>query len=245
MKRFLKGLHRYLYLGTVVFFFFLLYPLLYYFSRKPERYARLNVLRRLLGFVSSAAAGLFYSYTFSEEIDWSRRYIICANHTSSLDITAVTLLVRGNFAFIGKEELLHNPVTGLFFKTIDIPVDRKSRMSSFRAFKKADEYLQKGMSVVIFPEGKIPDDYPPRLSDFKSGPFRLAIEHQIPIIPVTIRDTWRKMWDDGSLLGSKPGISHIYVHSRVETQGLTLDDADELSGRIFSIIKEGLTENET
>lgn len=244
MKRYLKLAHRYLYLGSVVIFFFLLYPFLFYFSRKPERFGVLNKFRRLLGFLTSAGAGFFYSYSFAKPVDWSRKYIICANHTSNLDITAITLMTRNNFAFMGKDELLGNPVTRLFFTTIDIPLNRESRMSAFRAFKRADEYLRRGMSMVIFPEGKIPDDYPPVLSEFKNGPFRLAIEHQVPIIPVSITDAWGKMWDDGSVYGSKPGICHIFVHSVVETKGLNLHNADALSAQIFNIISEGLKKNE-
>ena len=96
------------------------------------------------------------------------------------------------------------------------------------------------MSVVIFPEGRIPDDYPPTLSKFKSGPFRLAIEQKVPIIPVSITDAWEKLWDDGSEYGSRPGICHICVHAPVETDKLTLEDADTLNERIFRIIEEGL-----
>lgn len=240
MKRFLKKTHHYLYLGSVAFFFFLLYPFLYFYSRKRQRFRVMNKFRRLLGFLSSAAVGIFYSYSFEETIDWSKKYIICANHTSSLDITAITLMVKSNFAFLGKDELLNNPVTGLFFRTIDIPLNRESKISSFRAFKKAGEYIEQGMTMVIFPEGHISDEYPPELHAFKSGPFRLAIEHNIPIIPVSIHDAWKKMWDDGSEYGSRPGICHICVHAPVDTSMLGITDADQLNEQIYRIIKEGL-----
>lgn len=244
MKRFLKKVHYYCYLGSVAFFFFLLYPPLYYFSRKPHRFPVLNRFRQLLGFLSSAAVGIFYSSSFEEPIDWTKKYIVCANHSSMLDITGVTLLLRSNFAFMGKEELLNNPVTRLFFETIDIPLNRESKFSSFRAFKRADEYLRRGMTVVIYPEGRIPDEYPPKLSSFKHGPFRLAIEHQIPIIPISITDAWKKMWDDGSAYGSRPGICHLYVHAPVDTRGLSVADAESLSNKIHHLIQEGLTQNE-
>ena len=240
MKRYLKKAHTYLYLGSVVLFFCLLYLPLYYYSRKPLRYRMFNKYRRLLGFLSSAGAGIFYRYSFEEQIDWSRPYIICPNHTSNLDITAVTLMAKGNFAFMGKQELLDNFVTALFFKTIDIPVNRESKINSFRAFKRAEEYLKQGMSVVIFPEGKIADEFPPRLHTFKNGPFRLAVEQQLPIIPVTLKNVWKKMWDDGSKLGSRPGICDIRVHKPIETAGLTLDDVDLLREKVYLIIQQEL-----
>ncbi|KKX52273.1 lysophospholipid acyltransferase family protein [Sphingobacterium sp. IITKGP-BTPF85] len=91
----------------------------------------------------------FYRVKFEEKIDWSKPYILCANHTSVLDITAMTFISQKAISFIGKAELLKNPVTRIFFKTIDIPVDRKSRMASFRSFKKANEMLKEGKSLAI------------------------------------------------------------------------------------------------
>jgi len=240
MKRFLRRTHLYFYHFIVGIFLVLLYPFLYFFSRKPERYKQLNKWRRFYSAISSVTAGFFFRYHVEEPIDWSRHYIICANHTSNLDIPSVSYLVKGNFAFMGKDDLLDNPVTGLFFKTVDIPLNRDSKMSAFRAFKRAGEYLKSGLSLVIFPEGGIADAYPPKLADFKNGPFRLAIEHQVPIIPVSIPDSYQKMWDDGAQYGSRPGISDIYVHAPVYTEMLRLEDTDALRSRIYHIINSKL-----
>ncbi len=200
----------------------------------------MNKFRKIWGICSSSISGIFYRYTVEQPIDWSRTYIICPNHTSNLDITAISLFMKNNFCFIGKEELLKNPVTKLFFQTIDIPVNRDSRMSSFRAFKSAAERLQQGMSMVIFPEGKIPDDYPPTLHEFKNGPFRLAIEHKVPIIPVSSLDTWKVLWDTGLEKGSRPGICNIFVHAPIETAHLTVDDADDLRDQVYQLINQKL-----
>ncbi|MXV15552.1 lysophospholipid acyltransferase family protein [Hufsiella ginkgonis] len=236
MKRFLKRVHFYASAISLMFFFILLYPWLYYYSRKPERYDRLNRVRRIFGFLSSAAVGIFYKYRYEKQIDWSQCYIVCPNHTSNLDITGMACLIPGNYAFLGKDTLLKNPVTAIFFKTIDIPFNRDSKISSFRAFKRAGEYLQQGISLVIFPEGKIPEHFPPSLDPFKNGPFRLAIELNIPILPVTITDAWKKVWDDGKTYGSRPGICDICVHKPIFTTGLTVDDADALRDRVHNII---------
>jgi len=176
-----------------------------------------------------------------EPIDWSRTYIICPNHTSNLDITAVSILARNNYSFLGKEELLDGFVTGLYFRTVDIPVNRESKMSSFRAFKKAGDRLEGGQTLVIFPEGRIPPNYPPKLEEFKNGPFRLAIELKIPIIPISSPDTWQVLWDDGIKYGSRPGICHIFVHKPIETANLTIDDADALRDMVHGIIEKKLT----
>ena len=145
---------------------------------------------------------------------------------------------------MGKEELTDGLVTGLFFRTVDIPVNRESKMSSFRAFKKAMEKLQSGITMIVFPEGKIPDDYPPRLHAFKNGPFRLAIESGIPIVPVTSLNNWKLLWDTGIKYGSRPGICHIFVHKPIETAHMAVDDADLLRDEVYKVIKQKLDENE-
>jgi 1-acyl-sn-glycerol-3-phosphate acyltransferase len=157
----------------------------------------------------------------------------------------LTILAKGRFHFMGKEELLKSPVFRPFFETIDIPVNRDSKMSSFRAFKKAGDNLDKGMSLIIFPEGKIDEEhYPPQLQSFKNGPFRLAITKKVDIIPVSIADAWKKMWDDGSKYGSRPGICNIYIHKPISTVTLDVDSSDFLREKVFSIIKSKVITNE-
>jgi 1-acyl-sn-glycerol-3-phosphate acyltransferase len=244
MKMIMKKAHTYLYRGSVAFFFFLLWPLLYYFSRKPERFKHMNVIRRTWGFLSSAVVGILYAFDLEQSIDWSRTYIICPNHTSNLDITAMSLLVKNNCCFMGKEELVNGLVTGLFFRTVDIPVNRESKMASFRAFKQVMERLEKGMTAIIFPEATIPNNFPPSLHEFKNGPFRMAIELKIPIIPVTSLDTWEVLWDDGLKFGSRPGVCHIFVHKPIETAHLTIEDADNLRDTVYGLISNKLKEHE-
>ena len=240
MKRLLKGLHAYFYRFNVGFLYLLLWPLLFYFSRKRDRYKYMNKVRGFWGYLSSLLSGIRYHFEFEESIDWSRTYVICPNHVSNLDISAVSILAKNNYSFMGKDELLEGFVTGVFFKSVDIPVNRDSKMSSFRAFKKAGEWLENGISMVVFPEGKIPHFYPPQLDEFKNGPFRLAIEYKVPIIPISMPDTWKVLWDDGIKYGSKPGVCHIFVHKPIETAHLTLDDADRLRDEVYDIIKSKL-----
>ncbi len=238
MKLILKKVHSHFYRYSIAFFFYLFWPFLYYFSRRPERYGTMNAFRKICALLSSIVSGIIYRVRFEQPVDWSRTYIVCPNHTSNVDISAMSLLMKNNFCFIGKDALMDKPVTGLFFRSIDIPVNRESKMSSFRAFKMAEERLRSGQSVIIFPEGMIPDDYPPQLHQFKNGPFRLAIDLKIPIIPVTSPDTWKVLWDTGLERGSRPGICHIFVHKPVETAHLRIEDVDNLRDEVFTIISQ-------
>jgi len=240
MKLALKRIHTHFYKYSVGFFFILFWPVLFLLSKKPGLYRYINKLRQFIAFISSASSGIFYRATFEEPIDWSRTYVICPNHTSNLDVSAISVHLRNNHCFMGKEELRSHFILRFFFNTIDITVNRDSKMSSFRAFKMASEKLKDGVSVVIFPEGTIPDDHPPALHPFKNGPFRLAIEMKVPIIPITSLDTWKVLWDTGKEFGSRPGICDIFVHKPIETAHLTLDDADALRDEVYDIIKQKL-----
>lgn len=221
-------------------FFVLTYPFLYLFSRKQSLYPQLNIIRKICAFFPSALSGIFYKAEYEEKIDWSKTYIVCPNHSSNMDIFAISLVVKNNFFFLGKEELLKNPITARYFKTIDIPINRDSKIASFKAFKKTSERISDGMTPVIFPEGKIGDEFPPLLHPFKNGPFRLAIEHQIPIIPITICDNWKICWDDGKVFGVRPGISKVYVHQPIETKGLKIEDDEHLKELVYQKISSKL-----
>jgi 1-acyl-sn-glycerol-3-phosphate acyltransferase len=235
----LKKVHIYLYVLSVALTYFLAWPVFKLFSLKPSRYKNMNNVRRRWAFISSALAGFFFNFEYEEPIDWSKTYIICPNHTSNLDIAAMCVMTKSDYSFIGKEALKDGLVTGLFFKTVDIPVNRESKMSSYRAFKMAGEKLQSGVSVIIFPEGKIGAEYPPLLHDFKNGPFKLAIDLKIPIIPVSSGNTWEMLWDDGTKYGTHPGICKFYVHKPIDTTNLT--DADALRDEVFNIIAQKIS----
>lgn len=200
----------------------------------------MNQMRWIFSYVSSVLSGFLFRFSYEQKIDWSKRYIICANHTSNLDITAIILLAKRNYVFIGKDELLDNFITGIYFRTIDIPLNRESKMSAFRAFKKAEESLKEGKNVVIFPEGMISENYPPVLQPFKNGPFKLAIEQGVHILPVTIFNNWNLMWDDGKRYGTNPGICDIWVHAPIDTSCLTLTDAEDLKAKVYGVISTQL-----
>lgn len=169
-------------------------------------------------------------------------YIVCPNHTSNLDILTMSITVKNNCHFISKAELLTNPLFSVFLNSVDIPVDRESKISAYKAFKKAESNLKDGRTLIIFPEGKIGDEYPPILHEFRNGPFRLAIELKIPILPVTSLNTWKLLWDSGLKLGSRPGIANIYVHKPIQTSHLTIDDADILKHNVYSLINAKFAE---
>ena len=160
-------------LASMGFFFFLFYLPLYYCSLNPKRYQGMIKLRRAWAFLSAFCVGIVFKFEFEEPIDWQKTYIICPQHTSNLDTSMIcSLMKHDNFCFMGKQELLDGMVTGIYFRTVDIPVNRDSKMSAFRAFKAAADRLKSGINMIMFPEGGIADVYPPQVQEFKNGPFQ-------------------------------------------------------------------------
>lgn len=113
-----------------------------------------------------------------------KQYIFCANHFSYLDIPAFYLLYHAKF--IGKSSLTKIPLFGYFFKKIHIPVNRSSARSRAESLKKSKEALDEGHNLMFFPEGGIlvKEENLPYMMPFKDGAFKLAVEKQLPIVPV-------------------------------------------------------------
>ena len=121
-------------------------------------------------------------------------YVACINHSSYLDIIHTVNVLPDYFLFMGKYELLKWPLFNIFFKDMHITVNRNSRMEAARSLLKAAATLEAGISVSIFPEGTIPKTAP-RMKPFKDWAFKLAIEKQVPIVPITFLDNWRLFRD--------------------------------------------------
>ncbi|MBK7965621.1 MAG: 1-acyl-sn-glycerol-3-phosphate acyltransferase [Bacteroidetes bacterium] len=114
---------------------------------------------------------------------------------------------------------------------------------SHKAYKEREKDLQKGISLAIFPEATIPD-CSPELGPFKNGAFKLAIEMQVPIVPITFLDNWCIFPDrKGQKFLLRPGLSRIIVHPSIPTAGLTENDANALRDQVKDLIF-GTLENE-
>ena len=77
------------------------------------------------------------------------------------------------------------------------------------------------------------------MARFKDGPFRVAIEKQIPLVPVTIPYNWIILPDDGKMMVTKR-TSKLIFHEPIITEGLSIQDMDELKDRVYKIINDEL-----
>jgi len=141
---------------------------------------------------------------------------------------------------MGKSSLKKNPVLKIFFESIDIAFNKESKTDSYKAFKKAGKNLDLGQSAVIFPEGSITAD-PPHLRPFKSGAFKLAIEKDVAIVPVSILNSFDIFYGEGRW-GARPGIIHCYVHKPITQNFYSANAERELKERVYSTIANKIQE---
>ena len=147
-------------------------------------------------------------------------FIIIANHSSYLDIFLLhSILPQQPFAFLGKAEILKYPIVRTYFKALNIPVYRKDKSKAGQALVHAQKAMQEGWSIVIFPEGTIPDDNIPQLIPFKNGAFRLAKNLQVPILPLTFTQNFHLFSDPTHILGpAHPGVVEAFIHPFIRAE---------------------------
>ena len=163
----------------------------------------------------------------------NKSYMFIANHTSMADIMLMLVSVKNPFVFVGKKELAKIPLFGFFYKRTCILVDRSSPKSRQAVFLMAQRRLKSGLSICIFPEGGVPEEHV-LLDDFKDGAFRLAIKHQIPIVPLTFKDNKKRF--SYTFFSGGPGLMRVKVHEFLETKNLKIDNTKELNNIAHEII---------
>lgn len=149
-----------------------------------------------------------------ENIDQKQSYVIVANHQSAYDIFALYGFLGIDFRWMMKMELRHafgiGPASA---KVGHIFIDRSSPKAAYKSIKEAKEKLVKGTSVVIFPEGTRSGSN--TIQKFKRGAFKIAEELELPILPVTIKDT-HKIYGNGKF-NVKPGRAQLLIGKPIET----------------------------
>ncbi|MGJ8591389.1 MAG: lysophospholipid acyltransferase family protein [Aquaticitalea sp.] len=174
-----------------------------------------------------------------EEVPEARKsYMFVANHTSMADIMLMLVSLKNPFVFVGKAELAKIPLFGFFYKRTCILVDRSSEKSRKAVFLRAQKRLKQGVSICIFPEGGVPDDESIVLDDFKDGAFRLAINHQIPVVPMTFADNKKRF--SYTFFSGSPGKMRVKIHKFIPTKDMTTADTKRLNTNTRDVIFEQL-----
>jgi len=213
--------------------FIIFIPFFLTFIQRKEWHRAALFINRIWARVFFTFSFIPYSIDYREKLKKNKNYVFCPNHLSYLDIPTVGLKSH-TFIFVGKN-IPRIPIFGYMYNRLHITVDRASLKSKYNTFVRAKEAIDRGISILMFPEGGINSRNPPELAPFKDGPFRLAIEKKVPIVPVTIPFNWQILPDETFLIRRKP-IKVIY-HVPIETSDLTLADLDSLKEKTFNIIE--------
>ncbi len=174
-----------------------------------------------------------------EKIDFSTPKVYVSNHSSNLDFLIIPALMPSMVKLLGKEELVSYPVVGMVMKHLYITVRRNDPADRALCMQKMKEALQEGYSIFIFPEGTR-NNGANELRSFYDGAFRLAIEAQVPIIPLTIYNASERVKPRSFTI--YPGPVYCSWSKEINTEGLTLNHAESLKQTVKRDIQEKLDE---
>ena len=220
-------------------------PFLIIFSIKESFYPYFYwVARNIWSNIIMYGMGFYPEIKFKQHIKKGKSYMLVSNHKSMIDIMLMLSLSKDPIVFVGKKELEKIPLFGYFYRRVCILVDRSSPESRKEVYTKAIKRLDTGVSVCIFPEGGVPD--PSVILDkFKNGAFSLAIQFQIPIVPITFLDCEKKFpyfFAYNHFYGS-PGKLRANVHEFIETKGLNQENKEFLKEKVYDILHKDLLSN--
>ncbi len=218
----------------IVFFPFLLL----FTSTRTRFYPQFFMIARWWAYFILYGMGFFPKIKRERKLVKGESYMLVANHTSMTDIMLMLVAVKNPFVFVGKKELVKIPLFGYFYKRTCILVDRQNQRSRKEVFDSAQRRLNNGTSICIFPEGGVPDDASVLLDNFKDGAFRLAIDHQIPIVPIVFYDNKKRfpyIFTKGS-----PGKMRVKIKEFIPTKGLEQQNKKEVREQTREVILQEL-----
>ncbi len=168
--------------------------------------------------------------------------VYVANHQSAVDILITAGGMPQPFGFVAKEELRTTPLVGAAIAhSPSVFVDKRDPRSAVRSIKEAGARIAGGASVLVFPEGK--RTYSGGLAAFQRGAFMLALEAQVPIVPVAIHGSYRVF--DERRMTMKPGRVGLHLMPQIPTEGLTKRDLADLMTRVRSDLDRSLSTYES
>jgi 1-acyl-sn-glycerol-3-phosphate acyltransferase len=208
------------------------------FQRKPDILYRAG--RHCIG-LALKIARVEIELRGKENISADQNYLFLANHQSYCDPPALVFSIPLDVRLILKKELRRLPLIGYILQLGGfVFVDRKDRSQAIEAMKQAVRQLRNEESFLIYPEGT--RTRTGKMGPFKKGPFVLAIESGVPIIPVSVSGGYAIMSPHQFKI--TPGRIRISLHPPIETKEHTLGMRELLMDQVWKTIASGLNESE-
>lgn len=172
-----------------------------------------------------------------DKLDFSRSYLFMSNHVSNLDPPIQIPALPKQTSVMVKKELFKVPILGAAMHMGNlVPVDRGNRDAGIEAVRAAKEVVDKGMNMTIYVEGK--RSFDGKLLPFKKGPFYLAMESGVPVVPITIVGT-HEIWPKG-VFALRPGTATVIFHEPIDPKAYP--SQEELLDAVRQRIASGLPE---
>jgi 1-acyl-sn-glycerol-3-phosphate acyltransferase len=172
-----------------------------------------------------------------EHLQPGQNCIFMSNHVSNLDPPVLIPVIPGRCSVLVKKALFRIPILGTGMKVTDlVPVDRSDREAAIESVNAAIRVLRRGLHMLVFPEGTRSEDG--RLLPFKKGPFHLAIDSGVSIVPVTLLGTF-EAWPK-TRFALRPGTATVVFHPPVDP--LSYGDRDSLMQSVSDTIASALPE---
>lgn len=227
-----------IYTGWCIFWFLLifllLFPIVFIALQREDWKPIAHYCNRIWGNIFFFLIGMPIKVTYEAKLDNKKAYVFCANHFSYLDIAMMGVVIKNFFAFMGKSSAKNIPLFGYMFAKLHIQVDRDHKGSRIKALTRSIKALKSGRSIMIFPEGGIHSkNIPDMVQPFKDGAFSMAIENQVPIVPISLLDNYKVM--PNTLISWHR--LRVIVHAPIETIGKTKADIEALKNQVYETIQ--------
>jgi len=238
--RFFFTLYAYLTFILLMLLIFFLHVIITVFTR-GNRVALMYKIYRPWARTWAFINGVKLEVKGEDNFEKDKSYIFVLNHGSAADIVIVAASMRNRFRPLGKKELTEIPFMGYMFKRAAVLVDRSDAESRRQSMERMRTIIKRNISIMIAPEGTR-NRTPAPLQPFKDGAFRLAVEFQLPIVPMVLLNT-RKLYPNNSLLMERCALKCHFLKP-VPTEGLTEADIEPLKEKIHMLIEAYVLAND-
>ncbi|MFT4086977.1 MAG: HAD-IB family hydrolase [Gordonia sp. (in: high G+C Gram-positive bacteria)] len=191
--------------------------------------------------VGLALAGVAVEVLDGEEyLTSARPCVFVFNHQSKLDLPVMIHLVREQATGVAKKEIGQLPVFGQILDAGGVVfIDRADAGKAIEQLEPVvRKIVDENFSLVVAPEGTRSST--PRLGTFKKGPFHIAMQAGVPIVPVVLRNAGEVMWRGAQLI--KPGVVEVRVLPPVDTSSWKPETAGEHAEQVRDLFDEALTD---
>ena len=209
--------------------------------RKSKKQSEEEMWQTGYDFVHPRAAEIFKKagtriiYHGLENLPEQKGVLFVGNHQSYLDIPAILAVMEAPTAFVSKKSVGEKPFLGPILDMVGcVSIDRENLRQSLTAIKEASVKLQKGLNMVIFPEGTRSQG--PEMAEFKKGSIKAATMVGAPIVPFRLENVYAIL-EGNKGIKVKPAEVHVYFGEMIDVASMSKAEQRELGGKMREIVQ--------